>query len=152
MPPDLQCQIKAHETHYGKELDCTPVVSCSFEHHTSDSTMWLVSTPILRKTLWRWSSAPHLFSPSNDLTRGLAAQLLFRYIGKSGEIANGIKEVVDLARQINLEVHRICLQELLDSHNRKQTIAELIELHEQQQDIEELGIFRPSSIKRLNDV
>ncbi|GFX73628.1 uncharacterized protein TNCV_1263971 [Trichonephila clavipes] len=28
---------------------CTPVVSCSFEHHTSVSTIWLVSTPILRE-------------------------------------------------------------------------------------------------------
>ncbi|GFX97221.1 hypothetical protein TNCV_557111 [Trichonephila clavipes] len=28
---------------------CTPVVNRSFEHHTGDSTIWLVSTPILRE-------------------------------------------------------------------------------------------------------
>ncbi|GFV97430.1 hypothetical protein TNCV_2039391 [Trichonephila clavipes] len=41
------CQIETHEIHHGKELDCTPVVSRSLEHHTGDSTFWLLSTPIL---------------------------------------------------------------------------------------------------------
>ncbi|GFX47154.1 hypothetical protein TNCV_2747301 [Trichonephila clavipes] len=35
MSPDLQWQIEAHEIHHDKGLDCTPVVSRSFEHHAS---------------------------------------------------------------------------------------------------------------------
>ncbi|GFT43476.1 uncharacterized protein TNCV_815211 [Trichonephila clavipes] len=31
--------IEAREVHHGKGLDCTPVVSRSFEHHTDDSTI-----------------------------------------------------------------------------------------------------------------
>ncbi|GFX22613.1 hypothetical protein TNCV_2993481 [Trichonephila clavipes] len=45
-------------------------------------------------------------------------------------------EDVDLARQINLEVDRDDVQELLDFHNQELTMDELIEM--QEQDIEEL--------------
>ncbi|GFW18101.1 hypothetical protein TNCV_4006411 [Trichonephila clavipes] len=45
-------------------------------------------------------------------------------------------EVVDLARQINLEADNDDVQELLDSHYQEQTMDELIEMHEQKQDIE----------------
>ncbi|GFX72923.1 hypothetical protein TNCV_1752301 [Trichonephila clavipes] len=55
-----------------------PVVSCSFEHHAGDNTIWLGSTSILRENIWRWSEVSHLSSPSTNLTRGLAAQWLFR--------------------------------------------------------------------------
>ncbi|PRD36099.1 UNVERIFIED_CONTAM: hypothetical protein NCL1_09697 [Trichonephila clavipes] len=36
----------------------TPVVSCSFEHHTGDSTIWLDSTPILRENTLEGSQRP----------------------------------------------------------------------------------------------
>ncbi|GFU21397.1 hypothetical protein TNCV_891411 [Trichonephila clavipes] len=51
-------------------------VSRSFEHHTDDSTIWLVSTPILREDTWGRSGASHLSSPSTNLTRGHAARRL----------------------------------------------------------------------------
>ncbi|XP_023220465.1 tigger transposable element-derived protein 1-like [Centruroides sculpturatus] len=59
------------------------------------------------------------------------------------EIGNVIEEVVDLARQINLEVDSDDLQELLDSHNQELTIDELIEMREQEQDIEEPDSLDP---------
>ncbi|GFX85281.1 hypothetical protein TNCV_2675561 [Trichonephila clavipes] len=60
-----------------------------------------------------------------------------------------IEEVVDLARQISLEVDSDEVQELLDSHNQKLTIDELIEMQEQY--LEELESLRPSTIRRSND-
>ncbi|GFV62119.1 hypothetical protein TNCV_4109221 [Trichonephila clavipes] len=48
-----------------------PVASRSFEHHTGVSTIWMISSPILRENSWGWSGA-------TDLTRGLAALRLFR--------------------------------------------------------------------------
>ncbi|GFV50380.1 tigger transposable element-derived protein 1 [Trichonephila clavipes] len=47
------------------------------------------------------------------------------------EISNVTEEVVDLARQTNLEVDSDDVQELLDSHNQELTMDELIEMHEQ---------------------
>ncbi|GFV55184.1 hypothetical protein TNCV_1382051 [Trichonephila clavipes] len=47
-----------------------------------------------------------------------------------------IEEVVDLSRQINLEVDSDDVQKLLDSHNQELAMDELIEMHEQ--DIESL--------------
>ncbi|GFV29587.1 uncharacterized protein TNCV_329531 [Trichonephila clavipes] len=41
-------QNEAHEIHHGKGLSCMPVVIRSFEHHTGDSKIWLVSTPKLK--------------------------------------------------------------------------------------------------------
>ncbi|GFX16069.1 uncharacterized protein TNCV_4703271 [Trichonephila clavipes] len=61
------------------------------------------------------------------------------------EIGNVIQEIVDLARQINLEVNSDDVQELLDSHNQELTMDELIEMHEQ--DIEELKSLYPVSSK-----
>ncbi|GFV29391.1 hypothetical protein TNCV_438101 [Trichonephila clavipes] len=43
-----------------------------------DSTIWLVSTPILREDTRGWSGASHLSTPSTNHTRGLAARRLFR--------------------------------------------------------------------------
>ncbi|GFU33074.1 uncharacterized protein TNCV_4156311 [Trichonephila clavipes] len=40
-------------------LRCTPVVNHSFEHQSGDNTIWLNSTPILKKTLWRWLGPPN---------------------------------------------------------------------------------------------
>ncbi|PRD35406.1 UNVERIFIED_CONTAM: Lachesin [Trichonephila clavipes] len=51
-------------------------------------------------------------------------------------ISNVIEEVVDLTRQINLEVNRDNAKKLLDYHNQELTIDELIEMHEQDQGIE----------------
>ncbi|GFV58383.1 hypothetical protein TNCV_2556271 [Trichonephila clavipes] len=66
------------------------------------------------------------------------------------EIDNEIEEVVNLARQTNLEMDNDDIQELLASHNQELTIEELKEMHEQEQDIEKL-VFRLSSIRRSND-
>ncbi|GFU92915.1 hypothetical protein TNCV_2080611 [Trichonephila clavipes] len=49
-----------------------------------------------------------------------------------------IEEVIDFARQINLEVKSYDVQELLDSNNIELTIDELIQMLEQEQHIEEL--------------
>ncbi|GFW88039.1 hypothetical protein TNCV_217111 [Trichonephila clavipes] len=56
----------------------TPVVIRSFEHHTCDSTIWLISTPILRENSWGWSGASRPSNPSTNHMRGLAAQRLIR--------------------------------------------------------------------------
>ncbi|GFW53526.1 hypothetical protein TNCV_4814321 [Trichonephila clavipes] len=37
------CQIEAHKIHHGKGLDCMRIITHSFEHHTADSTIWLIS-------------------------------------------------------------------------------------------------------------
>ncbi|GFX82881.1 hypothetical protein TNCV_2958371 [Trichonephila clavipes] len=42
-----------------------PVVSRNFEHHTGDSMIWLVSTPILREDIWGWSGASHPLPPAS---------------------------------------------------------------------------------------
>ncbi|GFX04125.1 hypothetical protein TNCV_3972741 [Trichonephila clavipes] len=56
--------------------------------------------------------------------------------GIQGILTNGIEEVVDLGRQINLEMDGNSVQEQLDSYHQEPTMDELIELREQ--DIEEL--------------
>ncbi|GFX25428.1 hypothetical protein TNCV_1424121 [Trichonephila clavipes] len=60
---------------------------------------------------------------------------------KIGEIGNGIEEVVDLARQTNLEVNGDDVQEVLDTYNEQLTMDELIEMHEQKKTIEEFVSF-----------
>ncbi|GFV38263.1 uncharacterized protein TNCV_1723441, partial [Trichonephila clavipes] len=68
----FKIQIEAHEIH-GRKVDCTSApVSLSFEHHAGDSTIWLFSITILRRTPWRWSETSLLFSSAN-LTKKLAA-------------------------------------------------------------------------------
>ncbi|GFW25668.1 hypothetical protein TNCV_1309291 [Trichonephila clavipes] len=57
-------------------------------------------------------------------------------MSESDETGNAIEEVVNLLRQINLEVDSDDVQELLDCPNQELTIDELIEMHEQEQDIE----------------
>ncbi|GFV64647.1 hypothetical protein TNCV_2728571 [Trichonephila clavipes] len=47
------------------------------------------------------------------------------------EIGNVIEEVVDHARQINLEVDSDDVQELMDSSNQKLIMDELIKMHDQ---------------------
>ncbi|GFY34597.1 hypothetical protein TNCV_1372881 [Trichonephila clavipes] len=54
----------------------------------------------------------------------------FLEIPEPDETGNVIEEVVDLARQINLEVYSDVVQEQLDSHNQELTIDEFIEMHE----------------------
>ncbi|GFY01607.1 hypothetical protein TNCV_2607911 [Trichonephila clavipes] len=55
------------------------------------------------------------------------------------DIRNGIEEVVDLARQINLEVDGNDVRELLDSHHQERTMDELVEVQKQEQNIQEHG-------------
>ncbi|CAH4031933.1 unnamed protein product [Pieris brassicae] len=55
---------------------------------------------------------------------------------KADEICNVIKDVVDLGRQINLEVDSDDVQELLDSHNEELTIDELITMREHEEEID----------------
>ncbi|GFT87734.1 uncharacterized protein TNCV_4000871 [Trichonephila clavipes] len=57
------------------------------------------------------------------------------------EVGDVLEKVVDLARQINLQVDSDDVQKLLDSHNQKLTIDEFIEM--QEQDIEELESLDP---------
>ncbi|GFV62190.1 hypothetical protein TNCV_3075241 [Trichonephila clavipes] len=67
---------------------CTPIVSPRFKHHTCDSTIWLGSTPILRKNTLEGGQGP-----STYLTRGLAARRLFRVNKETNDkITNRITE------------------------------------------------------------
>ncbi|GFT85723.1 putative DD41D transposase [Trichonephila clavipes] len=63
--------------------------------------------------------------------------------------ANSIEEIVDLARQINLEVNSVGIQEPLDCHNQEMRINEIIEMYEQEQDIEELESLDPVQFNRM---
>ncbi|GFV32021.1 hypothetical protein TNCV_1195531 [Trichonephila clavipes] len=56
--------------------------------------------------------------------------------------------LADPAWEINLEVDSDDVQQMLDSHNHKLTIGELIQMHEQDHDIVKL-VFRPKI--RLED-
>ncbi|GFV06008.1 hypothetical protein TNCV_3142991 [Trichonephila clavipes] len=56
------------------------------------------------------------------------------------EIGNVI-EGVDLVMQLNLEVDRGDIQELLDSHNQELTIDELLEMPQPEQNIEEESLY-----------
>ncbi|GFX42695.1 hypothetical protein TNCV_2196541 [Trichonephila clavipes] len=51
-------------------------------------------------------------------------------VPKSLKINNVMEEIIDLARQTNLDVDIDEVQELLDSHNQVLTIEELIEKYE----------------------
>ncbi|GFV96880.1 hypothetical protein TNCV_4350931 [Trichonephila clavipes] len=84
-------------------------------------------------------------SKKADIISVLIAIFFFRFEKKKGKIVHVIEEVVDLARQINLEVDSDDVQELLDSHNPGLTIDEFIEMGEQ--DIEELGSLDPVRTK-----
>ncbi|GFU94867.1 zinc finger MYND domain-containing protein 11 [Trichonephila clavipes] len=64
-------QIEVHEIHHSKRLNCMPV-SCSFEHHTSDRTIWL-SLEVVREVLPGGGQGPPTSFPSTNLTRRLVA-------------------------------------------------------------------------------
>ncbi|GFW42376.1 hypothetical protein TNCV_239731 [Trichonephila clavipes] len=72
-----------------------------------------------------------------DASEKRAVRALTESVSQSDDIVNVIEEVLDLARQINLEMDSDEVQELLDSHSQELAIDELIEMHEQKQDIEE---------------
>ncbi|GFU63439.1 hypothetical protein TNCV_44851 [Trichonephila clavipes] len=59
-------------------------------------------------------------------------------ISASDEIGHVIEKVVDIARQIILEMDSGGVQELMDSYNQELIMDELIKMHEQQQGIQEL--------------
>lgn len=58
-----------------------------------------------------------------------------------------VVEVVDLARQINLEVDSGDIQELLDLLNQALTVDEIIEMREQDQDVEEPDSLSPVQLE-----
>ncbi|GFX59521.1 tigger transposable element-derived protein 1 [Trichonephila clavipes] len=62
-------------------------------------------------------------------------------MAEPNEFGNVIEEIVDLVRQISLEVDSDDVKKLLGSHNHELAIDELIELHEQ--DIEEFESLDP---------
>ncbi|GFX25863.1 hypothetical protein TNCV_2640071 [Trichonephila clavipes] len=64
-------------------------------------------------------------------------------ISERDEIGNEIEEVVDLARQINLEVDNDDIQDLVDSHNKELIIDELMEMYKQEPDIKEFESLHP---------
>ncbi|GFW39408.1 hypothetical protein TNCV_1833911 [Trichonephila clavipes] len=66
-----------------------------------------------------------------------------KLVSKPDEIGNLIEEIVDFARQINFEVERDVVQELLDSNNQELTMDELIEMNEIDQDIAEIESLDP---------
>ncbi|GFT73438.1 hypothetical protein TNCV_4020871 [Trichonephila clavipes] len=65
------------------------------------------------------------------------------------DIGHVIGEFVHLAKQIYLKVDSGDVQELLDFHNQKLTMDELIEM--QEQDIGGTRVFRPISIRKSNN-
>ncbi|GFV30653.1 hypothetical protein TNCV_1777061 [Trichonephila clavipes] len=71
----------------------------------------------------------------DDLQMSSIRLLLEENAKKKGEnIGNVMKEVVDHARQINLELDSDDVQELLDSHYQELTMDHLIEMHEREID------------------
>ncbi|GFT56454.1 hypothetical protein TNCV_2334231 [Trichonephila clavipes] len=54
----------------------TPVVSRSFDPHSSDITIWLDHTPVLKENTLGWSGAFQLSSPSTNFRRGLVTRRL----------------------------------------------------------------------------
>ncbi|GFX82204.1 hypothetical protein TNCV_33121 [Trichonephila clavipes] len=73
-----------------------------------------------------------------SITFGIIGYVCAESVPDPDEIGNLIEEVVNLAKQINLEVDIDGIYELLDFHNQELTIHEFIEKHEQEQDIDEL--------------
>ncbi|GFT77004.1 uncharacterized protein TNCV_1099031 [Trichonephila clavipes] len=65
------------------------------------------------------------------------------------EIGNLIEDIVDLARQINLEVDNEDVQEPLDPHNQELTMNALREMQEQEQVIEQLESLEPVQSDRM---
>ncbi|GFW83052.1 hypothetical protein TNCV_4604791 [Trichonephila clavipes] len=63
---------------------------------------------------------------------------IWESVPEPNEMGHVIEEIVDLDRQINLQVESDEDRELLDSHNQELTIDELIKVHERDQDIEKL--------------
>ncbi|GFV49646.1 hypothetical protein TNCV_1959541 [Trichonephila clavipes] len=59
------------------------------------------------------------------------------------EIGNVIEEVVDLARQINLEVDSDGVHEFTNYYNHELAIHEFMEVHKQEQNIGELASLDP---------
>lgn len=59
------------------------------------------------------------------------------------QIDSIIEEVVDIAKQLNLEVDNDDVQELLDSHNQELTIDEVIEMRKYEQDIDQTDSLDP---------
>ncbi|GFX68528.1 hypothetical protein TNCV_2432351 [Trichonephila clavipes] len=76
------------------------------------------------------------FSNLVNLSFFFIAETQAESVPEPDEISNLTEEVVDIARQINLEVDIDDVQELLDSHYQELTIDEPIEM--QEQDIEKL--------------
>ncbi|GFV83336.1 hypothetical protein TNCV_1900621 [Trichonephila clavipes] len=79
--------------------------------------------------------------PDRDICHALQ-RLMVTYTGmtqkRNDKIGNVTEEVVDILRQINLEVDSDDVQELMDSYLQELTVDDLIEIHEQEQNIEEL--------------
>ncbi|GFT80384.1 hypothetical protein TNCV_2184451 [Trichonephila clavipes] len=84
-------------------------------------------------------------SPNEDTfnNHGRHAEL----VPKPDEIAYVSEGVVNLSKQINLEVDSDDVQELLDSHNQERTINELIAMHEKEQ--KKLKFLDPLSEDRM---
>ncbi|CAH2016354.1 unnamed protein product [Acanthoscelides obtectus] len=76
----------------------------------------------------------HFFSP---------LKLKEKTISDPEQIDSIIEEVVDIAKQLNLEVDNDDVQELLDSHNQELTIDEVIEMRKYEQDIEQTDSLDP---------
>ncbi|GFV79239.1 hypothetical protein TNCV_71071 [Trichonephila clavipes] len=78
------------------------------------------------------NSELHAFEISLNLLFFPSLKLWVESVPKPDELSNVIEEVVDLARQINLEVDSNDVQELLASCNQELIIDEVIEMHEQE--------------------
>ncbi|GFW50604.1 hypothetical protein TNCV_2889061 [Trichonephila clavipes] len=85
----------------------------------------------LQDTSALWN--PHPLYSEFLITNLLELELGIRPVQSSmqepEEIGNVIEEVVNLARQINLEVDSDDVQELLDSQHQELAIDELVEMH-----------------------
>ncbi|GFX73571.1 hypothetical protein TNCV_2342761 [Trichonephila clavipes] len=84
---------------------------------------WNVDVPS-----WKYPrnlESPRVSSPGfgND------SKMMGESMPEPDEIDNVIEDIVDLVRQINLEVDRDDVQELLDSHSQELTKDEHIEMH-----------------------
>ncbi|GFX82250.1 hypothetical protein TNCV_972621 [Trichonephila clavipes] len=77
IPPDRQRSDRS-PPNSSWQMAKGPVVIRNFEHHVDDSTIWLVSTSIFKRTHCGGSKASRLSIYSTNHTRVLAALHLFR--------------------------------------------------------------------------
>ncbi|GFU72954.1 transposable element Tcb2 transposase [Trichonephila clavipes] len=99
----------------------------------------LVAKSRISYQIWKWE----IINPDDPVQDSGIKLLNYCIVISPGHI----EEVVDFARQINLEVDSDNVQELLDSHSQELTTNELIEMLKQEQVVEDIGSLDPVQLE-----